>query len=208
MGLISNGTTIFDAGALDSGLAKGAMTFIKKLTADGSATTLSFVGGAGGVVLDNTYKEYMFIITNYHPSTDSADLRMEGSVDGGSNYGVTATTTSFRAAHDEGGTGQDLTYRTATDQAQATTGIYIMPGTATGNGNDENTCVIINLFDPSSTTFVKHFMARSTGYTDDNRNLQGHQAGYFNTTSAVNAIRFTSTSGNIDLGTVTLYGIA
>ena len=80
MGLISNGTTIFDAGALDSGLAKGAMTFIKKLTASGSAT-LSFVHGSSGVVLDDTYKEYVFTFNNIHPATDSADWTFNVSIE-------------------------------------------------------------------------------------------------------------------------------
>ena len=199
----------FDSGAddLEASFSGGSMVFIKKLTADGSTSTFSFVNGSSDVVLDSTYKEYVIIINGHHPASDSVDLRMEGSVNGGSSYGVTATTTSFRSAANEANNDTDLVYRTGTDQAQATTGIYIMSGTATGNDNDQCTCVKIHLFNPSSTTFVKHFIAESSGYTDDDRNLHGFSAGYFNTTSAVNAIKFTSSSGNIDAGTITLYGI-
>ena len=60
MGLISNATTIFDAGAINVG---GSMTFIKKLTASGSAN-LTFVNGSSDVVFDSTYKEYIFTFKN------------------------------------------------------------------------------------------------------------------------------------------------
>ena len=95
MGLISNGTTIFDAGAMASGFG-GAMTFIKKLTAS-SSSTLSFVDGASGVVLDNTYKEYLFTFKDIHPGTDNKRLQFNLSIDGGSNYNVTKTSTYFYA---------------------------------------------------------------------------------------------------------------
>ena len=102
MGLISNGTTIFDAGALDSGLAKGAMTFIKKLTASSSAT-LSFVNGSSNVVLDSTYKEYLFTFKNIHPETDGQQFRFQTSTNGGSSYGTTITSTYIIAYHKEDG---------------------------------------------------------------------------------------------------------
>ena len=118
MGLISNGTTIFDAGALDSGLAKGAMTFMKKLTASSSAT-LSFVHGSGGVDF-STYKEYIFIFNNIHPESDNVNFQFNGSIDAGSNYNVAKTTTYYRATLEEGGSNGGLAYQTGADLAQGT----------------------------------------------------------------------------------------
>ena len=109
MGLISNGTTVFDAGSMASGFG-GSMTFIKKLTASSSAT-LSFVDGSDGVVLDNTYKEYLFTFNNIHPSQDgSTFFSFNMSVDSGSNYNVAKTTTDFYAYHKEDASDSGITY--------------------------------------------------------------------------------------------------
>jgi len=102
MGVISNGTTLLDAGALDSGVATGAMTLIKTLTAS-SSSTLDFVHGASSVVLDGTYKEYVFELINMHPGTDNVAFKVNFSINSGSNYNVTKTTAFFRAYHNEAG---------------------------------------------------------------------------------------------------------
>ena len=203
MALISNGTTIFDAGSMASGLG-GSMVFIKKLTASGSAT-LSFVDGSDGVVLDDTYKEYLFIFKDIHPSADNENFAMNFSVDTGSNYNVTKTTTYFQAYHNENDSVTALGYSSNKDLAQSTDFQYL--SNSIGSDNDQQTAGIVHLFNPSSTTFVKHFISRfnianSSEYTVDN-----YVAGYGNTTSAVDAIQFKMTSGNIDAGTITLYGI-
>jgi hypothetical protein len=99
MALISNGSTIFDNGSMASGFG-GSMTFIKKLTASASAT-LSFVDGTDGVVLDDTYKEYVFTFKDIHPATNRAIFGFNLSTDSGSNYNVTKTTTAFIAFHSE-----------------------------------------------------------------------------------------------------------
>ena len=204
MGLISNGSTIFDNGSMASGFG-GSMVFIKKLTASSSAT-LSFVDGSDGVVLDDTYKEYVFTFNNIHPSTDGAGLTLNLSIDSGSNYNVTKTTTFFRARHSEAGVGTELTYVASHDVAQST-------GTARmceniGNANDETGSGNLFLFNPSSTTFVKHFMSVWSTYNSNDYARQENMAGYGNTTSAINGIQFAMTSGNIDAGDICLYGIA
>ena len=206
MGLISNGTTIFDAGAIDSGIAKGAMTFIKKLTAS-SSSTLSFVNGASSVVLDSTYNEYLFTFKNIHPATDNADFNFQTSTDGGSSYGVTVTNTYFSAYHNEGGNYTSLGYRTGADLAQSTN--FIELGDEIGNENDQCFGATLHLFNPSSTTFAKHYLYRGS-HTQGNGDymVDIHAAGYFNTTSAINAIQFKFASGNIDAGDICLYGIS
>ena len=185
----------------------GSMILIKKITASSSAT-ISFVHGTSDVVLDNTYKEYVFTLNNMHPENGGGSPMMTASTNSGSSYGVTATTTDFRCAHNEGGSSTSFEYRTATDLAQSTDEVNIFGGTGTGNENDECCVGIVHLFNPSSTTFVKHFIARTHGYADDDRAYSNFSAGYFNTTSAIDAIRFINGSSNdMDAGDICLYGI-
>ena len=204
MAVVSNGTTIIDAGALGSGVATGKMTLIKTLTASSSAT-LSFVDGAASVVLDDTYDSYLFKLINIHPATDDKTLQFNMSVDGGSNYNVTKTTTFFRAYHGEGGGGGVLQYRTANDLAQSTDFQVL----TTGSSNSNDACINseLKIFSPSSTTFVKHFIARTIDLATGEYAMDMYAAGYGNTTSAVNAVQFSMSSGNIDSGIIKLYGI-
>ena len=188
-----------------NGFSKGSLILIKTLTASSSAT-LSFVIGASDVVLDSTYKEYMFIFNNMHPATNQAYFQFNLSADTGSNYNVTKTTTFFQAYNTEDGTDQGLSYQTARDLAQATGAQYLTR--QIGNGNDEVGTGYLHLFNPSSTTFVKHFIAvSSNNYGGDTYYMNNYIAGYGNTTSAVDAVQFSMSSGNIDAGTVQLFGV-
>ena len=193
-----------DADALEATLSGGAMTFIKKLTAS-SSSTLSFVNGSSDVVLDSTYKEYMFIFNNIHPATDGAFFQFQGSTNTGSSYGVTLTTTKFDAYHNEAGNDTILSYYANHDLAQSTNFQYL--NSYLGTDNDQSGSGSLHLFNPSSTTFVKHFMARNSANNSDEYMRDNHVAGYFNTTSAIDAVQFKMSSGNIDAGTITLYGI-
>tara|TARA_R100001082_G_scaffold110994_1_gene92778 strand:+ start:1788 stop:2408 length:621 start_codon:yes stop_codon:yes gene_type:complete len=186
-------------------LTSGSMVPIKKLTASSSAT-LSFVDGASDVVLDNTYKEYVFVFNNIHPATDSVSFQFNLSIDGGSNYNVTKTTTEFSAYHNEGDSATALGYNAVNDLAQSTNDQKLSSSNL-GNGNDEAFVGTLHLFNPSSTTFVKHFISRVSFYHDSDYAIDGFIAGYGNTTSAVDAVIFKMSSGNIDAGTITLYGI-
>ena len=204
MGLISNGTTLLDAGAIDSGVPTGAMTLIKTLTASSSGT-LSFVNGASSVVLDGTYKEYVFKFYNIHPATNNAKFTFNLSIDTGSNYNVTKTTTMFRASHDEDDSGTSFGYVAAQDLAQATGFQNILQ--ALGTANDSSGSGYLNLFEPSSTVFVKHFISRGGQMQENGKSLDGYVSGYGNTTSAVDAVQFKMSSGNIDSGVIKMYGI-
>jgi hypothetical protein len=182
----------------------GSMVFIKKLTAS-SDGTLSFVDGASSVVLDNTYKEYLFTFKNMHPANDTQEFQFNMSADTGSNYNVTKTTSYFRTYHNEADSETSLSYRTGNDLAQSTN--FQMLADGVGNGNDECCSGILHLFNPSSTTFVKHFMSRISTYENNNGIRDNYVAGYGNTTSAVDAVQFKFGSGNIDAGDICLYGI-
>ena len=204
MGLVKlNDRGVRSATAFGS-VSGGSMTFIKKLTASSSAT-LSFVDGASDVVLDSTYKEYMFIFNNMHPGTDNEGLTFNMSVDSGSNYNVTKTTTLFRAYNNEADTETALEYQTGQDIAQGTGFQNLLR--YIGNDNDQSGSGYLHLFNPSSTTFVKHFIAVGNTYYGADYTMNDYIAGYGNTTSAVDAIQFKMTSGNIDAGTISLYGI-
>ena len=204
----ANSAIGFDSGAddLETGAGGGSMVFIKKLTASSSGT-LSFVDGTSSVVLDSTYKEYMFIFNNIHPASADANLQVNFSIDAGSNYNVTKTTSFFRTQHGESGSGGELGYEASLDLAQATAVKKISQ--TSGADNDQGISGILHLFNPSSTTFVKHFISQtnvSYAYSEPYF-YSSYTAGYANTTSAVDAVQFSINSGNMDTGTITLYGI-
>ena len=186
------------------GLAQGKMTLIKEQTAS-SSSSISFVNGSGGVTLDNTYPIYLFRFINMHPATDDQSFSFQGSTNSGSSYGVTLTSTVFTAYHLEDGSGAALSYQTGYDLAQSTS--FQKFHQTVGNDNDQSCSGEMFLYSPSSTTFVKHFMSRMihNGYTDYTGD--GFMAGYFNTTSAIDAIQFKFASGNTDSGTIKLFGI-
>ena len=201
MGLISNGSTVFDAGAMSAGFG-GAMTFIKKLTASSSAN-LSFVHGASGVVLDSTYKEYLFTFKNMHPSANGPYFQVNFR-DGGSAYDAPKTTSSFYAFEGES-TDSAFSYNASFDIAQGT-GVQGLAGSL-GNGNDESASGELLLFNPSSTTYIKHFMAKTQYYNRSNYSQIYYIGGYCNTTAAIDGVQFSASSGNIDSGTIKMYGI-
>ena len=193
------------ASVTETGLTAGNMTLIKTLTADGSGTTLSFVNGSSDVVLDDTYPIYLFHFINIHPQTNDVEFGFNGSADTGSNYNVTKQTTAFNAYQNEGGTATDLGYRTGEDLQQST-GVQTFQ-VDYGSDNDQGGSGYLYLFNPSSTTYVKHFMSRSSNAHHSDYAIDCYINGYFNTTSAVDAIQFSVSSGNIDAGVIKLYGL-
>jgi hypothetical protein len=181
-----------------------SMVLIKTLTASSSAT-LSFVDGSSDVVLDNTYPVYMFKFINIHPASNDYDFKFNLSADTGSNYNVTKTDTAFRAYHKEDDSAASLDYQTSLDLAQSTNFAFLSSGQ--GNGDDESLSGELFLFNPSSTTFVKHYLTHTISYHTSNFPIDFYGGGYGNTTSAVDAVQFKMSSGNIDSGTIKLYGI-
>ena len=204
MALVKYNNNSISAVTSAASIPSGAMTLIKTLTASGSST-LSFVDGSSDVVLDNTYPVYLFKFFNIHPASTQPFL-FQGSTDTGSSYGVTMTSSAFRAYHNEAGTSTSLSADTGNDQAQAT-GFQKLHGNIV-NSNDHGGSGEMYFFNPSSTTFVKHFLIKTIRYSSNNFQAQQYCAGYFNTTSAIDAIVFQMSSGNIDSGTIKLYGVS
>ena len=199
MAFISNGTTILDNGAFSVSL--GGQILLATATASSSAS-LSFTSG-----ISSTYDIYHFEFINMHPATDNTSFQFNMSVDGGSNYNVTKTTTFFRPYHLDGAeqTG-DLEYTTANDLAQSTD--FQTLADRVDNDADSSCSGTLEIFNPASTTFVKHFISNiDRVFGDSPIQAQDHAAGYANTTSAVNAVQFKFASGNIDSGKIKMYGI-
>ena len=179
----------------------GAITLITTNTISSGVSSSSFTSG-----IDSTYDTYLFKFINIHGASE-AYFSFNMSVDGGSNYNVTKTTTTFEAYHNEAGGDQSLNYNTGADLAQSTGYQYLINTNHVGIENDESCSGEMYLFNPSSTTFVKHFFARLNGYHKSDYTMNNYAAGYGNTTSAVNAIDFKMSSGNIDSGVIKMYGI-
>ena len=204
-----NNRSVKDVTQFGSISSLGSLTHIATQTASSSAS-ISFTSG-----INSTYKEYIFYFVNIHPATtDNAyphgDFQFNMSADTGSNYNVTKTTTTFRAFHNEAGNDALLQYHTAEDLAQSTgfqTIAYEME-----NDDDSGISGSLHLFNPSSTTFVKHFIAQTSSCLDGGSsygiyNSNFFTAGYGNTTSAIDAIQFKMSKGNIDSGQILLFGL-
>ena len=204
MALVKYNNNSLSAITAVAGLANGAMTLIKSQTAS-SSSTVDFVDGTSDVVLDSTYPIYVFKFINVHPANDQVDFQVNFR-DGGSSYDATKTTTMFKAYANEGDSDTHLGYDTNRDLAQGTGFQDITE--QQDNDNDSSASGTLHLFNPSSTTFVKHFITDSSMVRDGAKLYATKNAGYGNTTSAVDAIRFQMSSGNIDAGDICLYGIA
>ena len=186
------------------GAAK-SLTHIKTLTAS-SSSTLSFVNGSDDVVLDSTYPIYLFKYINCHPATDGAEFQFNGR-DGSTDYDATKTSSIMASFVGEAGNASDhnVNYDTAQDLAEGT-GFQTL-AVNVGNDNDQATSGELMIFNPSSTTFVKHFIATGNSQHNEGAIQVFYVGGYFNVTAAIDAIQFKFSSGNIDAGTIKLYGI-
>jgi len=178
-----------------------ALTLISTHTASASAT-IDITSG-----IDGTYDSYEFHCVNMHPATDAVDLQFQVNAAGASGFNEVMTTTQFEAYHNEAGTSNSLGYRAADDQAQGTAYQSIL-SRETGNDNDQSVAGVLTLYAPSSTTYVKHFTALGSGYHASDFELSFHTAGYINTTSAIDEISFKFQSGNIDAGTIKMFGVS
>ena len=201
MAVVSGGTTLIDNGILDAAVPTGSLILLSTQTASASAT-ISFTSG-----IDSTYDSYVFKFINIHAGTDSAHFQFNMSTDGGSTYNVTKTTTKFRAFNNEADNNNALQYDGDVDLAQSTSDCILFRLMSTGN--DEQSSGELQLFNPSSTTFVKHFICtNNTMFSTANPHIMNvFIAGYGNTVSAVNSIIFRMSSGNIDDGIIKMYGV-
>ena len=189
--------------ALPASITGSAITLLETQTAS-SSSTISFTSN-----IDSTYDAYMFKFYNIHPSAESV-FTFQADTGTNTSYNQTITSTAFRAFHREDAGEYGLGYITASDQAQGTGFQHLMESPQLGTNNDENLNGTLHIYNPSSTTFVKHFMARTLSQNDDSQPayvLDGFFAGYFNTTSALTRFQFKMSSGTFD-GVIKLYGVS
>jgi hypothetical protein len=192
-----NNRSIKDVTSLPFGV--GTLVHIQSQTASNSAS-ISFTTG-----INSTYKEYQFYFINMRPATDQVPFMFNLSTDGGSTYAVTKTTSIFRAFHQEDDSVYQLSYYGSYDLAQSTADQAIL--WSVGNASDESGVGTLQLFNPSSTTYVKHYIFTGNEYEGTNYTINGYVGGYGNTTSAINAIQFKFQTGNIADGTIAMFGV-
>ena len=190
----------YDMDLSSNATGTGAMTLLSTQTASSSAT-ISFTSG-----IDSTYKEYIFKFYDIHPSNDGEEFTFQADTGTNTSYNQTITSTYFLAEHNEAGTSTGLTYQTSRDLAQATSFQHF--GVDTGNDNDQASSGFLHIFDPSSTTFVKHFMGTLQQDHQNDLSLVGYVSGYWNTTTAITRVQFKMSSGTIDAGVIKLYGVS
>ena len=195
---VCNDRSMASITSLPSGVSGSSLVLISEQTAS-SSSTIEFTSG-----IDSTYKEYVFKCINVHPATNNVEFQVNFR-DGSSAYDATKTTTTFRAFQNESGDTTALDYDTATDLAQSTS--FQAIGNAVGNGNDESYSGELRLFDPSSTTFIKHFISTGNLYHPSDFTVNEFVAGYCNVTAAIDGVQFKMSSGNIDSGTFKMYGV-
>ena len=195
---VANNQSLTAITALPSAVSGGAMTLLETQTASGSAT-ISFTSN-----IDDTYDEYVFKFYDIHPSAADHNFQV-GFRDGSTAYDATKTTTFFRSVHRENaGLGQ-IDYQTGSDLAQSTSAQTL--AVTLDDANDSSLCGTLQLFAPSSTTFVKHFIARTQEVLYDSTSQEAYMAGYCNVTAAIDGVQFSMSSGNIDAGTFKMYGV-
>ena len=185
-----------------AGVSTADLVLLTSTTISADAT-ISFTSG-----IDSTYGEYIFKFYYVHPATDNVALQFNGSIDGGSNYNVTKTTTFFDTNHSEGDAGGNLSYTASMDLAQSTA--FQPLASNIGNANDESVVGELHLFNPSSTTYVKHFYSRCNFISADADRYTQNQfvGGYFNDADDnIDAVQFKFASGNMDLGIIKMWGV-
>ena len=197
---LANNQSLSEVTAIPASITGGAWTLLSTETASSSGN-LTFDSG-----IDNTYKEYIFRIYNCHPSGSNVNFQVNFR-DGSTAYDATKTTTKFETYQNEAGDATSLAYAAGDDLAQAT-GVQRI--SIVGNDSDQSVCGILHLFDPSNTTFVKHFISRTQAYYKGASAFSWGEfaAGYCNTTTAIDGVQFSFSSGNIDSGVIKLYGVS
>jgi len=196
---LANNNSLANITALPSSVSGGAMTLLATQTASGSAS-LSFTSG-----IDDTYDSYVFKFINIHPETDAAEFQVNFR-DGSTAYDATKTTTYFQVYHGEGDASAGIAYEASYDLAQSTSSQRIFDNM--GNDADQNASGELILYNPSSTTFVKHFIFRGNTAENADYSIESNVAGYCNVTAAIDGVQFSMSSGNIDSGVIKLYGIS
>ena len=186
---------------IETGDVGGSLVLLETQTLSSAASTISFTSN-----IDSTYKEYIFKFIDIHPASEYAHFSFQADTGTNTNYNQTITSTAWTSTSNEGGTEAIINYQTASDQAQGTGFQYLTDQLEADN--DSCAAGTLHIFDPSNTTFVKHFIASTQFHQADPSSREYYVSGYFNTTTALTRFQFKMHSGNIDAGTIKLYGVS
>ena len=197
---VANNQSLTAITALPAAVSGGAMNLLETQTAS-SSSTISFTSN-----IDSTYDEYVFKFYDIHPATDGAYLTFQADTGTNTDYNETITSTFFYVQHDEASSGPALAYATTRDLAQSTN--FQPISLSINNDNDSNYNGTLQIFSPSSSVYVKHFISVSNELGNGDLSYGSYAAGYFNVTTALTRFQFKMSSGNIDAGTIKLYGIS
>jgi len=196
---VCNDRSMASITSLPSGVSGSSLVLLETQTAS-SSSTISFTSN-----IDSTYKEYIFKFIDIHPSAEYAHFSFQADTGTNTNYNQTITSTAVTSTSNEAGSEALINYQTGSDQAQGTGFQYLTDQLEADN--DSCAAGTLHIFDPSNTTFVKHFIARTQFHQADPSSREYYVAGYFNTTTALTRFQFKMHSGNIDAGTIKLYGV-
>jgi hypothetical protein len=185
----------------DVSLITDAHTLISTHTAS-SSSSLDITSG-----IDSTFDVFQWVFTNMHPQSD-AKFAFQFDTGTNTNYNQTMTTTFFYAWHKEDDSSAGMGYAGSNDQAEGTAYQPLSGEIVESSDADSSISGILTLYDPSSSTYVKHFTAVTTYFQQDPALQNAYTAGYVNTTTALTRISFKFESGNIDSGVIKMYGIA
>ena len=207
MAVISNATSIIDNGAITA--PKGTLNLIATLTANNSST-LAFVNGSGGVDL-TAYDEFVFKFLSIHPVNDNTSFGMDIDTGANGSYDASKHTTFERTYKEANGSGKGFEPTVGFDLTNSLNRQVVY-----NYGANEDLDTFggeMHIFNPSSTTYAKNFYSLCTGTDSQNGGANGgynhthYMSGYANTTTAISAIRFYFSSGNIQTGLIKLYGL-
>ena len=191
----------FTGSTVGTAATGASQVLLKKVTASSGDANITFDSS----FITSDFKEYIFTFISMHPASDNVFLSFNASADNGSNYNVTKTTTFWRAQNNEADDSNALGYVDGSDNAQQTGYQNLEDGNS--SDNDHASSGYLHLFNPSSTTFQKLYYSRMSSTSAGDFNIHSNTGGAFNSTSAINNVRFQFSSGNIDSGTIKLYGV-
>ena len=202
------------------GAHKAAIMGVAGASAAGDVVLIETISGTGvsdfefDSGIDSTYAQYIFGIYNINPSANGVDFKFHATTDG-TNYTVPHVHSYFKSEHSEDDDDvQALAYDTSYDSLNVDGNLSVIAipiMREIGNGADESGSGILHLWNPASTTFMKHYQSEciNNNYTSGSIPNVAHHSfvgGYFNTTSAITKIKFTLGSGTMD-GKIKLWGV-
>jgi len=193
---VSNGSGVLSS--VKAGIG-GADKLLSTQTVTNQAS-VSFTSG-----IDSTYKEYVFRFINVNPATDFAGFQFQVNAVDATGYNEFMTTTYFTAFHYKSDANSGVDYDTGRDQAQGTS--YQLLAHSAANFTKASLVGEFHLFNPASTTYVKHWTSMTQELNGSTISAQTFAAGYINITLAIDDIQFKMSSGNFD-GIIKMYGIA